>query len=233
MCFCIQIWDKQTLECLKILTGHTGSVLWSAIRWESHCYRLLWFHCQVRFYRSLALYKSSVHFFQFFSSPPPPHQSTCRSAGMNKGLDKISLTLLVFSFYPELGCELGGRFWTLWSTTTRPCFTCEFCKRADGHLFEGSLHCRVGTWPLLRTSVSAGSSVGHKGCSQCGRLWRQVHCLCLWGSDHKGQCSDLWITVISCQSNHKSMLCVLYLISYASGPVLSGVWLILDNNVTR
>ncbi|XP_016089312.1 beta-TrCP-like [Sinocyclocheilus grahami] len=27
MCVCIQIWDKQTLECLKILTGHTGSVL--------------------------------------------------------------------------------------------------------------------------------------------------------------------------------------------------------------
>lgn len=23
----LQIWDKQSLECLKILTGHTGSVL--------------------------------------------------------------------------------------------------------------------------------------------------------------------------------------------------------------
>lgn len=27
LCVCVQIWDKQSLECLKILTGHTGSVL--------------------------------------------------------------------------------------------------------------------------------------------------------------------------------------------------------------
>ena len=27
VCVCTQIWDKQSLECLKILTGHTGSVL--------------------------------------------------------------------------------------------------------------------------------------------------------------------------------------------------------------
>ncbi len=76
MCFCIQIWDKQTLECLKILTGHTGSVL--CLQYDERVIVTGSSDSTVRsdFYRSLALYKSSVHFFQF-SPPPPPHHSTC------------------------------------------------------------------------------------------------------------------------------------------------------------
>ena len=26
-CVCVQVWDRDTLECVQVLTGHTGSVL--------------------------------------------------------------------------------------------------------------------------------------------------------------------------------------------------------------
>lgn len=153
MCVCFQIWDKQTLECLKILTGHTGSVL--CLQYDERVIVTGSSDSTVRsdFYRSLALYKSSVHFVQ---SPPPTTPHVC-SAGMNKGLIKSGLTLLAFSFYPECGMWTRGRFWTLWSTTTRPCSTCDSVTGWWSPARRiAPLPC--GTWPLLRTSVSAGSS---------------------------------------------------------------------------
>lgn len=93
MCVCPQIWDKQTLECLKILTGHTGSVL--CLQYDERVIVTGSSDSTVRsdFYRPLVLYKSSVH----FSIPPPrtiaPH--VC-SAGMNKDVIKSDSSCLFF-----------------------------------------------------------------------------------------------------------------------------------------
>lgn len=152
VCVCIQIWDKQTLECLKILTGHTGSVL--CLQYDERVIVTGSSDSTVRsdFYHSLAFYKSSVH----FSIPPHITPHVC-SAGMSKGLIKSVLTSLAFSFYPEFGMWTRGRFWTLWSITTRPCFTCDSVTGwwSPARRIAPS---PCGTWPLPRTSVSAESS---------------------------------------------------------------------------
>lgn len=153
MCVCIQIWDKQTLECLKILTGHTGSVL--CLQYDERVIVTGSSDSTVRsdFYRSLAFYKSSVH----FSTPPPPITPHVCSAGMSKGLIKSALTSLAISFYPEFGMWTRGRFWTLWSITTRPCSTCDSVTGwwSPARRIAPS---PCGTWPLPQTSASAESS---------------------------------------------------------------------------
>ncbi len=105
----------------------------------------------------LSLSISPLFIFSSFLPPHPLITPHVCSAGMNKGLIKSGLTLLVFSFYPECGMWTRGRFWTLWSTTTRPCFTCDSVTGWWSPARRiAPLPC--GTWPLLRTSVSAGSS---------------------------------------------------------------------------
>lgn len=89
--------------------------------------------------------------------PPPPITPHVCSAGMSKGLIKSALTSLAISFYPEFGMWTRGRFWTLWSITTRPCSTCDSVTGwwSPARRIAPS---PCGTWPLPQTSASAESS---------------------------------------------------------------------------
>lgn len=60
------------------------------------------------------------------------------------------------------------------------------CQWPDGHLLKGSFNCSVGHG-FTHWHQSTSGPGGTPSSCQCGRLWRQIHCVCFRGSNHQGK----------------------------------------------